>query len=140
MFKKEAILIILMIMLTAAAVYLIIASRPIEKADNNIEPIEQASKVSQEELESNYQREVKKILTDYLELMSRPELSAQDVELFRGKLLELKVPTSLKDLHLSLVLAMIKMENYLAEGNEADKLESEQLINQAKDNYTWLSN
>ena len=143
MFKKETILITLMIILAVVAVYLIIASRPVEKVDNissNIEPLDRANQVNQEELENNYQQEVKKILAGYFELMSRSELSAQNIELIKGKLLELKVPTSLKDLHLSLVLATLKMENYFQEGNEADKLESERLVNQAKDNYVWLSN
>ena len=66
-------------------------------------------------------------------------LTLEFINQTKNQLLALKMPTKYKDLHLDLILAMTKMEDYLEDGDEGKKAESEELIQQAKTEYEWLN-
>ena len=137
MSKKEKILLFLLIMVLAAFLYLIITSESdviknkeavnLEKDDNYLE-----------ELRSNYKQKASEILSGYLELSEASNFNIEQINNIRNELLDLKVPAEYKDLHLSLILAINKMENYLLTGVEQIKIESWQIINRARANYKWL--
>jgi len=87
-----------------------------------------------------YQMEVKVILNNYLRQSQDESLiTVDDVSRTKNSLLALKMPVQFKDLHLNLVLAMDKMEDYLISGDEEKLLESEKLISQMKEEYEWLN-
>lgn len=91
-------------------------------------------------LEKNYKTQTKVILANYLRLAQDEEsLNIEQVRQTREQLLALKVPTQFKDLHLNLVLALTKMEDFLTGGDREKKIASQQLINEAKANYIWLN-
>ena len=137
MSKKEKILLFLLIMVLAAFLYLIITSESdviknkeavnLEKDDNYLE-----------ELRSNYKQKASEILSGYLELSEASNFNIEQINNIRNELLDLKVPAEYKDLHLSLILAINKMEDYLLTGVEQIKTESWQIINRARANYKWL--
>lgn len=70
---------------------------------------------------------------------NQQELS-EKISTLRNQLMEVKVPTEFKDLHLNLLLALNKMDSYLDDRNEEEGLAGLDLISQAKINYEWLSN
>ncbi len=49
------------------------------------------------------------------------------------------MPTEFKELHLNLVLALIRMENFLEDGNAEEKLISLEMVKQIRDNYEWIN-
>ncbi len=66
------------------------------------------------------------------------ELS-EKVSILRNQLMEVKVPTKFKDLHLNLLLALNKMDSYFNGRNEEEGLAGLDLISEAKINYQWLN-
>jgi len=146
MFKKTNFIIFLIIIFIALALYLIIFSDAIQNKEQQADEIDsennQADLLKQteiEQLEDNYKEQAKLIFTNYLELMQGGNYTKDQISETKNQFLDLAVPTKFKDLHLSLVLAITKMESYLLDSNEADKQESQQLISQAKANYSWLT-
>jgi hypothetical protein len=77
--------------------------------------------------------------TTTAETKDQQELS-EKVSTLRNQLMEVKVPTEFKDLHLNLLLALNKIDSYLDDRNEEEGLAGLDLISQAKINYEWLSN
>ena len=87
-----------------------------------------------------YQMEVKVVLNNYLrQTQDESLITVDDVSQTKNSLLTLKMPVQFKDLHLNLVLAMDKMEDYLIDGDEVKLRESRELIRQAKEEYEWLN-
>lgn len=136
MIKKERILIMLILVFLLATVYLILTSKPIQKIDqsrlasdnNNIA-----------RLEEKYQAQAKNIFSDYEKLIANNNYTIEQITQIKNKLLNLKVPTKFKDLHINLILALTRMENWLINKNESEKIAGEQIINQVKTNYAWLN-
>jgi len=123
--------------------YLILTSENNPAAENDQtnsgqnQPTSEDSKKA-EALKSEYENNSSAIFSEYLELINSPTVAAEEVYAVKQKFLDLKVPVEYKNLHLNLVLALVKMENYLRAGQESDKLESQQLISRAAVNYSWL--
>ena len=147
MSKKKIIFIFLTIVLLVVAVYLIRRSPtylidiPVDKQhlteqDNN----QTADKsIDMGLLTKAYQMEVKVVLNNYLrQTQDESLITVDDVSRTKNSLLGLKMPAQFKDLHLNLVLAMDKMEDYLIDGDEGKLRESQELIKQAKEEYEWL--
>ncbi|MCK4554023.1 hypothetical protein KAU19_03600 [Candidatus Parcubacteria bacterium] len=87
-----------------------------------------------------YQMEVKVILNNYLrQTQDESLITIDDVKQTKNSFLALKMPSKYKDLHLNLVLAMDKMEDYLFDGDEGKLRASQELIKQAKEEYEWLN-
>jgi len=126
--------------------YLIITSESI-KPDNK--PSEEETRQANiANLTAEYKVESGRILKSYLVLVEQTDVegedelikivSAEQVASIKAELLNLKVPAEFKNLHLDLVFAMTKMENYLTDNSFEEKIASQQLINQARVNHAWL--
>jgi len=142
MTKKNKFLLVLVGVIFLIFLYLVITSELAtvefvnEISDKQIKDI---NVVSADELRDNYKEGTRGILSQYLKIISGDEITVEQIENIRNQLLDLKVPTEFKDLHLNLVLALTKMETYLEKGDIDEKINSQQLISQAKANYKWLS-
>ncbi|MDD5290827.1 MAG: hypothetical protein PHZ04_01800 [Patescibacteria group bacterium] len=136
MSKKLKILIVLLVIILALFLYLVLTSRPLDggagvKANN------QANEIK-EKLISDYKNNASRILTDYWQLAEGKDIPVEEGEYLKNRLLELKVPADFKELHLNLVMALTKLNNYLENGDEEEKEESEQMVNQSASEYDWL--
>ena len=78
------------------------------------------------------------IFNNYLDLLESGEVTYQRLSDAKNRLLDLKLPTKFKDLHLYLVLAMANKESFLQTGNVEHNLESEKLIEKIKEDYDFL--
>jgi len=137
MSKKLKILIVLSVIILALFLYLVLTSRPLDGgAGANVD--NQADEI-REKLVSDYKNSVSRILTDYWQLVQGKDIPAEEGEYLKNRLLELKVPADFKELHLNLVMALVKLEDYLKNGDEKKKEESGQLVNQASSDYDWLN-
>ena len=106
-------------------------------AENNVFKNEERADLIK--LENDYKAAAKAILADYSNSIQVADAKADQIGKAKSELLTLKVPTKFKDLHLNLVLAMVKMENFFASRDENEKIASQQMINQIKVNYAWLN-
>lgn len=138
MSKKLKILLVLLIIAVSLFFYLLLTSESLDqKSDNKANNASINLSETKEKMTANYKVSVEKIMGDY----SRSDIGSttiSEVSSAKNSLLNLKVPAELKDLHLSLVMAFTKMEDYLAGKNDEAREESEKIINQAKLNYSWL--
>lgn len=172
MTKKAKILLFLILVSLLLIIYLIVSSEPVTiKQDSDVSQSEiikqsddKASQVDLEELENNYQKEVRTIMADFEQLIEKveaigsttspdqePEVATSTTDYkikteilektsyLRNYLMEMKVPTKFKDLHLNLVLALNKMDDFIESNSEAKRLESQELIERAKIDYEWLN-
>ena len=166
MSKRAQILAILIFVCLAVIVFLVFFSRRTHVENKLVVNQEKPAQVDLVKLEANYKKNVKEILTEYEGTM--PELSVGQkasvsdkknlssttseqsvltetdlvgqIENYKNRLLDLKVPTAFKDLHLNLVLALDKAETYFTSKDKKKLAESEELIKLAKNNYPWLAN
>lgn len=92
-------------------------------------------------LEKTYKMETKVILSNYLRQAQDEEfLTALFIKQTKDQLLGLLVPTKFKDLHINLILALTKAEEYFQDEDKEKLQESQVLINQAKKGHEWLNN
>lgn len=140
--KKEKILLILVIAALTVALYLIATSSPVNNTKQSA-PDNQAGEEGQGidlvKLEEDYEKEVKSIFADYLRLTAEADLDGARVKQIKNKLLALRTPTKFKDLHLNLVLAMVKMEDFFISGAAEEKVASQRLLSEIKANYIWIN-
>lgn len=144
MTQKKIIIICLVALSLSLAAYLVFSLKRVavvkspaganESAQDN-----KSGGIDLKKLETGYKTQVKFIVNEYETLFGRTEKSAEDVAGLKNKLTELSVPTDLRNLHLDLVVAFSRMENYLREGNEEDKTASEEIMERAKSGYKWLT-
>ena len=137
MSKNGKILLALLIAALFLVLYLIINSRPVVRTKDNAG--NQVRKVDLMLLENDYKKEAKAILQEYYELINKDDLKTEELRAVRDKLLALKVPAKFKDLHLSLVLAVAKIEKSLADDSKEGRIAGREAINEIKANYTWLN-
>ena len=148
MSKKTTFFIFLIIILLIMVVYLIFGPTTdnqnqainYKQTDNQNNNQQVDKPIDMGLLTKAYQMEVKVILNNYLrQTQDKSILTAEYAEQIKSQLLDLKMPTKFKDLHLNLVLALDKMEDYLIDGSEEKLQTSQELINQAKEEYEWLN-
>lgn len=142
MTKKEKILTSLVVLSFALALFLIVTSKP----KDNFAPTSdggnssgRAQPVDLQKMEEEYKKEAKDILIGYLRESESADLNIDEVKRAKNEFLSLKVPAEFKDLHLKLVLAMVKMENFFLSGTNEEKAASRELIGQIKANYSWIN-
>jgi hypothetical protein len=145
MSKQMKILSVLLIIAVLLVLYLIITAKPIariqEKGDTQapFNSLQAEDEIDLERLAKDYQEKVQMIFADFLLLAQDLEgTSVNQVESIKNQLLELRVPTQFKDLHLDLVLTINKMEEFLLNGNSEDKFFSQEMIEKIKESYDWL--
>ncbi|MFA4941709.1 MAG: hypothetical protein WC582_03935 [Patescibacteria group bacterium] len=138
MSKKLKIFLVLAIVAVFLFFYLLITSESFkQEANNKINDLRGKTGETQEQITASYKISTSKIISDYLRLESG-NITINEIKSFKEKLLGLKVPAEFKNLHLSLIMALDNMENYLGGESDAGKTESEKVINQAKADYNWL--
>jgi len=139
MSKKLKILLFLLAIAVFLFFYLLFTSESFkqEASDRTSDTVKKSTE-AKEQITANYKISVAKIVNDYLRLETGSTTISQ-VESAKENLFNLKpVPAELRDLHLNLVMAFNKMEDYLAGKNNEAREESEKIINQAKSDYSWL--
>lgn len=144
MTNKTKIFIFFIIILLIIAVYFAVISKPAKqdqaekqndaKTNNVVDAM-----LNLDLLKKNYKAETKVILANYLRIAQDETINIESVKRTKEQLLSLKVPTEFKELHLNLVLALDEMEDYLENGDEADKRKSQEMIEQEKTKHEWLN-
>ncbi|NCQ16486.1 hypothetical protein GW814_02445 [Candidatus Falkowbacteria bacterium] len=134
--KKLKVLLLLLAVLLLLVLYLILTS---ESAREESRPAP-AKNEAAVQLENNYTTEAKELFNDYSKMVQADSFTLEGLAALKNKILDLKVPTKFKELHINLVLALTKMENYLNSRNEQEKIFSQQMVNQLKADYSWLNN
>jgi len=137
MSKKLKILIVLSVIILALFLYLVLTSRPLD-GGAGAKAINQPDK-TKEKLVSDYKSGVNKFLADYWRVIEEKDISIEEGQRLKSRLLELKVPADFKELHLSLAMALTKLEDYLKNEDENGKEESRQMVGQATTSYDWLN-
>lgn len=90
-------------------------------------------------IENNYEINFKNIFHNYLNLADNNKLTADDLKKMQAQVLDLKVPSKYKNLHLEFVFALIKMEKYLETAEIQERDESQRIISKVKADYIWLN-
>jgi len=102
------------------------------------EPSKKATTIDLGRITAEYKGDVKRILADYYALTEAADFTVTQLKSVKNQLLELRVPTAFKDLHINFVLAVTKMENFLKTGKLEEKTSSQALIDEILLNYSWL--
>ncbi|MBU4347020.1 hypothetical protein L6249_03315 [Candidatus Parcubacteria bacterium] len=144
MANKSKIFIFFIIILLIIAVYLAVISKPAKqdqaekqndaKTNNVVDAM-----LNLDLLKKSYKAKTKVILANYLRIAQDETINIESVKQTKEQLLSLKVPIEFKELHLNLVLALDEMEDYLENGDEADKRKSQEMIEQEKTKHEWLN-
>lgn len=141
--KRERTLIAAFIAVSIFAfIFTILTNRETLKKNNGLQSVslqENSKNNTQKQIESEYKKRVRTIISSYEDESQKNELSYEKVLEVKKNLLDLKVPTVFKDLHLNLVMSMIKLENFFKNGLNDDRLAGEMMIRDAKVNYSWLN-
>ncbi len=145
MIKQIKILLVLFVIAIAAILYLIIASKPVNNLNGKDDKIQQAKtqqarqEVDLDQLKNDYKQKFKEVFDSYLSITQSTPFSIEEIYQIKNQLLDLKVPTEFKDLHIDFLFVITKMENFLETNNIVEKENSQELINKIKDNYNWLN-
>lgn len=137
MSKNGKILLSLIALAVLLIIFLVLRSKPLAQTPPQNEGT--AEKVDLEQLEKNYKKEVKIILAEYSALINEGEPAKEAIISIKEKLLGLRVPAELKDLHLNLVLAVAKMAEPANEVDVDEKEAGAKLIQDLKAKYVWLN-
>lgn len=119
MSKKLKILVVLLIIILALFLYLALTSQPLD--GGKVVKVNSQSDKIKEKLVSDYKIKANGILADYWQLAEKKDAPAEEGEYLKNRLLELKVPADFKELHLNLVMALTKLEDYFKNGDEKEK-------------------
>ncbi|MFH1427516.1 MAG: hypothetical protein ABIG60_03240 [Patescibacteria group bacterium] len=136
--KSEIYLIILLICTCVLLSFFILFPDLFLISEENINEQKISQIAKSQIIKENYKKELNDIFINYVKVTNNKELTLDLLSNFRTELLNLKVPAEYKDLHLNLAFTFDKMEKYINEGNEEERLASQQLVNEAKANYGWL--
>lgn len=88
-------------------------------------------------LDVNYRQQAKSIVSRFAQI-GNDAAEHQVIEL-RRELLALFVPGKFKQLHVNLILAMNERLDYIQKGDQSKKVASEDAINKARSEYSWLN-
>ncbi len=143
MSKQIKILLVLFIVAAAAVLYLLKTAEPtalikeqVGRLDEKLN--EKTEKIDLERVKTQYKEDVNKILADYSGLTETADATIEQLGSVKDRLLGLRVPSVFKDLHVNLVLAVTKMEDFLSNGDSEDRFFSQEMIDKNKEKYNWL--
>lgn len=125
---------VILVVGSAASAYFLSSSKISGSAEQK-----EAPKVDQAALEDNYKIKAKSVVSDFAASMQSGQFAAGKIEQSREILLGLTVPAKFKDLHIELVLALDRMDEFVKTGDASKKTISEEMIAKAKANYEWLN-
>ncbi len=127
-------ILIVLLLLGGAAFFYYLGKGDLKKEISSVQIAREANN-KQEKLVNDYKSGLKSALNGY-----NPDSSNLDqVTNIKNRILNLTVPTQFKDLHLNLVFAFVKMEDYFKTGNQDEKVASEKMLNEARQSYSWLN-
>gem|GEM_PF-1788564 len=143
MTKKIIILILLILILGALLVFFIFNEKKISRDINNNEVnsdnvIKKIEVVDKEKLDSEYKEKVKIIMSEYFDLESKNLLNLEKINEISNKLLDLKVSSEFKEVHVNLILALTKMRMFYEKGDDNYKKTSQELIEKIIKEYSWI--
>ena len=133
MIKKKNIFIFLIVLGLLFTTYLLLSSEPVDK-----QIVKDSSNRELNITTTEYVSQFKVLVNNYRQAVMSDELDALKVKTIREDILALVVPTQYKDLHVQIVLALIKMEEFIKGADQSYKIESNNLINEALANNNWL--
>jgi len=99
---------------------------------------DQAKIINIKKMEEQYRAEIKIKFDDFYSYLSSSTSDSGKLESIKSGILALRVPTKYKDLHLKLVLAIDKLENYGRLGKLDDKKSSQNILDQIKIENKWI--
>lgn len=144
MTKKAKILIFFSLIFLGLILYLILTSASVKKLDNSSLSSGRAGQAIKNQAalsDQDYQAKVKEIFNSFEKLSQDNGTSTEKIIGLRDKLISLKgLPAKFKDLHLKLVLALDRLEDYLKRNDQRGKNTSQQIGDQLKNDYGWLKN
>jgi len=151
-FMKKEMKIIIFLFLTASVLffYIFMNSRTVvvsqDSDQKNGEDKESVKKVlSMNEIEADYKENTKMIFKDYEEIIGSNNNFLGDNEKIEkmnkleSDLMGLTVPAEFKSLHFNFVLALNKIESYAENGDEDDMNKGFSMIEDIKNQYTWIN-
>jgi hypothetical protein len=139
MSNRSKILLILFLLALLTLAGLILEPKLFPKKDAVVkDSSSQASDFNSLKIEEAYRAQIKTEYEKVYNYLKESKNNASDLVSIRTAILALRVPTRFRDLHLELVLAIDRMENYEKFGKTSDKTESEKIINRLKTENQWL--
>lgn len=144
MTKFKKISIVFLSVLLLIIFYIIITNKKVDNEmiakldDKNMEQ-SNVNDVKNSEEDNKYNELTAQYFSDYANLIKSNDFTIDDLKETENKILSLKVPTEYKDLHINFILSIAKMKQYLEEGEEEKKQESEDIIRDIKLNYDWIN-
>jgi hypothetical protein len=131
--KTRNIFILFIVLVLLVSIYLLLSY---ESSDRPVaeEGIQQDAGAMAEK----YTGQLKFLVADYREAISNDELDTEKIKNIKNSILDLMVPAQYRDLHVQIVLALVKMEEFVKNKDQAYKIESSNLINEALANNSWL--
>ena len=147
MVKKDKAIILVLTIASVFLVILLLITSSLEKSNNSKNVSKNSDNPYSSEvemvdlvkLESQYKESTKKLYVDSLNLFKQTSISLESIRQVKKTLLSLTVPKEFKKLHFDLVFALIKLENFVADGNESDKISGTEIIQQIGSDYVWIS-
>ncbi len=142
--RREKFLAVLLAVSLALVFYLALSSRQIDLgksgpaapqngASGDIRP-DTVNTVSVE----NYRSETKELVGECETVMAVNDQNLNDVLGLERRLLAINVPKEYKDLHVNILLALIRMEDYINNDQAESLSTSRNMIDGLKSEYQWL--
>lgn len=130
MAKKNKVLILLSVIFLLLLLYLILTSESVKRQAGLKAPAENSQPAP---LEADYQPRVKELFAAFEAMARGNSLTGEKISELKNKLLTLTVPAKFKQLHLSFVQLLDKIDS-------KEKSAGQQMASQLKADYGWLSN
>ncbi len=141
MSKKNIILIILSAVLLVLVLVLIATAESGKKIVSPGRPVETVKNENVVLSAASYQAKVKEIFLAYEKSVADDNFTLEKIAELKNKLLGVKgLPAQFKNLHLDFILALDRMEKYLADNDDREKTISQKMMAQLKTDYSWLNN
>lgn len=135
--KKFKILAILLVVAAALIIALTLKTKPVKNVGEK--SAVKKEKVDMEKLRQDYKAKIKDIFAEYLSLAEAENSTVEELEAVKSKLMALTVPPELRDLHVDLLFAIVKRQDFMASGNETDEAESQKRSDKIKADYNWIN-
>jgi len=119
-----------------AMVLLLLNARELSMSKKNGNDIIQ--EISQREMRISYEAAIKEEILEIKALFEDQSLDAGKIREVKQDLLGMRVPAEYRDLHIKIVQALDKLEQYITDGKEAEKSESEKMMEELALRYKWI--
>jgi ribosomal protein S15P/S13E len=153
MSQKAKLIILLLVISVAIFVYLLLTARveTVKQVTTDYTADNQSSstKIDLVKLESDYRAATMPLVQNYANILKQIETAttttteqikglSDQINQIKSHILDLKVPSDLKDVHLNLILSLSKLNSYLNNKNQSDLEEAINLLKKILDQNSWL--